>query len=107
VGRFRIEEFPALGGVHADISSLGVRIAKLVLSSREAEARIFDSNATPGAYAIVLEGKLETGFRERAVVADRYRPIPATKTTENWAATRPRRRGVGGSRLGVPFPGTE
>ena len=57
--RFFMEELPELEEASSGTGPLSARVARLILSSREITAKVYDSDARTGMYVVVLEGMLE------------------------------------------------
>lgn len=65
MGRFLIDELRGIEGAAPDLNALSAKVVKLILSSRQIEAKVYDSDPRTGVYVLVLEGILEIGEREQ------------------------------------------
>ena len=66
MARLLIEELRSIEGADTDPSLLSATVVRLILSSRQIETTVYDSDARTGTYVLVLEGTLEIGEREQA-----------------------------------------
>lgn len=65
MGRMHVEDIIAIESAQAEPDRLSILIVKLILSSRELEAKVYDNNPRTGNYVVVLEGTLDIGEREQ------------------------------------------
>ncbi len=63
MGRFHIEDLRGVEGQNLDPNALSAILVKLVLSSSQVEANVFDTNEQYGTYVVVLQGTLDIGER--------------------------------------------
>lgn len=75
MARLLIEELRGIEGPNPDPGCLGTTVVRLILSSRQIEATVYDSDVRTGTYVLVLEGTLDIGARAQdpgdGVCADR------------------------------------